>query len=210
MAEEKPNSGKSWTTINIFGSSSQKDNSSSNPSETLPQSSESTGLLRGAFGTIKTKFLGITETVVATSNVYKRDYKTFGIIFGIGLAFIAASFFFLPLIVVSPYKFCIFFTVGNVCAFVSFAFLTDPWNYIVSQFKGGKAIFTIVYIASLVFSIYASVIAKNYIATIVVTSLQMVALISFTCWHFPGGLRGLKFLFSCIVSKIKSCCGRMC
>ena len=158
-----------WTSINIFNNNSQ-----SNSNESLPQSNESTGLLRGVFGAIKTKFLGITESVaVEASSVYKRDYKLFGIIFAIGVLLLIFSLFFLPLIVISPYKFSIFFTLGSICIFASFSFLGDPWDYIVSQFEGGKAIFTICYLISLVLSVYASLIAKNYIATIVVTSMQV-------------------------------------
>ena len=160
---------RSSLSINIFSNSEPVQA----PPEVAPKQ-ESTGLLRGFFGTIKTKFLGAGESVTSTASaLYHRNYKYFAIAFAFGCAFIFVSLFFLPLIVISPQKFCLFFSLGSLCIFGSFAFLQDPWEYLTGLFTGDKLMYSIAYIGSLLLSIYASLIAKNYIATIVVTISQV-------------------------------------
>lgn len=169
MTEETKTQGKHWLPMNLFSGNSTP------TSAEAPQDAASAGFAQGLFNMVKTKFVGAKETVTTTaSNMYQRDYKLFGITFAFGIAFIIISFFFLPLIVIAPYKFSAFFTIGSICILVSFAFLQDPWNYLRAQFSGGKLIFSVCYLVSLLLSLYASIIAKNYIATLIVTCGQVV------------------------------------
>eukprot|EP00826_Nyctotherus_ovalis_P023482 TRINITY_DN1803_c0_g1_i10.p1 TRINITY_DN1803_c0_g1~~TRINITY_DN1803_c0_g1_i10.p1 ORF type:complete len:172 (+),score=45.59 TRINITY_DN1803_c0_g1_i10:157-672(+) len=166
MSESEDN--KHWTPMNFFSGSSTP------TSAEAPPSAASAGFAQGLFNAVKNKFVGAKETVAASaSNVYQRDYKLFGITFAFGVAFIIVSFFFLPFIVVAPYKFSAFFTLGSVCILVSFAFLQDPWNYLRAQFAGTRLVFTVCYLLSLLLSLYASVFAKNYLLTLVVTCAQV-------------------------------------
>ena len=169
MSEENNSQNNYWSPMNLFSGSSTP--TSAEP----PQSTASSGFTQGLFNAIKNKFVGVKDTVTTTtSNMYQRDYKLFGITFAFGVAFILISFFFLPFIIVAPYKFCALFTIGSICILVSFAFLQDPWNYLRSQFTGNKLIFSTCYLVSLLLSLYASVIAKNYIVTLIVTCAQVL------------------------------------
>ena len=158
------NTAKSWMTINIFsGTDSSPD---TNPA---PAKSED-----GFFSRMKNKLYGTGDSIRSTaSNIYHRDYKLFAITLGSGAALIFMSLFFLPLAPIAPQKFCLLFTLGSLCVLSSFAFLQNPYEYVISLFSGSKLIFTGCYLVSLIFSLYASLIAKSYIATIFATVCQV-------------------------------------
>ncbi len=163
-------SGHSWLSLNMFPSSVPPPDPASTPKE-------SSGLLHGIFSSVKTRFLGAGESIRNTaSNIYHRNYKYFAIAFGCGVALIGLSFFFLPLVTLSPQKFCLLFTLGSLCILASFAFLQEPLSYVASMFSGQKLIFTCCYLGSIILSIYSSMVAKKYLATVFCTALQVSAI----------------------------------
>ena len=146
---------------------------------------------------IKSKFsLGAN---VAT-NLYNKNYKYFVISLAIGCLFIMFSFMTLPLVIIAPQKFALFFSLGSLLILFSFSFLQDQIEYFKSFLTGQNAIFSISYIASLLMSLYASLIVKKYIPTLLCIALQMVSLIYFIFSKFPNGMKMISMLNSCTVS----------
>jgi len=142
--------------------------------------------------------------VTATASaLYNKNYKFFLLTFIAGCILIFISLMFIPLAVLFPQKFCLFFSLGSISILVSFSFLQDPMEYAKSFFIGQTAVFSICYLISLFMSLYASLIAKKYIPTLLATGLQLVALIWFVCSKFPGGMQGIRMLNSCVTTICK-------
>ena len=196
----------SWISINVFdspGTTPQADPEGNKTIFTLSflyKTVETKGLLGSIADSVKSK-LSFATTVAST--LYNKNYKYFVVAFGAGAVLIVLSFMFLPLVVLFPQKFCLFFSIGSLSILVSFAFLQDPTEYLKSLFIGQNAAFSICYIVSLIISLYASVIAKLYILTLLATALQVVSLVWFVCSKFPGGMQGISMINSCVVSVCK-------
>ncbi len=179
MTSEAPVDGKEPTISLNVSSGGSTPTQDSTPSRT-----ESAGLIRGWFSAVKSRFVGAGDSVRSTAtNMYHRNYKYFGIAFGCGLAMILLSLFFLPVAILAPRKFCVPFTLGSVCVLASFAFLQEPHAYVASLFSGNRLVFTTCYIGSLIISLYASMVAKSYVATVVATFAQV-------SWDVETGVDG--------------------
>ena len=106
--------------------------------------------------------------------------------FGVGL--IIASFFLLPYFVLAPMKVAMLINLGSICILASFGFLKGFYNYfVVELFCGDRKIFAIGYILSIMLSVYASVIKKSSLATMLTIVVEFVFLMYFICSSFPGG-----------------------
>ncbi len=139
-------------------------------SESPDADPETKGLLGNLASSVTSKLTGATTLV---TSLYNRNYKYFILTMGAGCALVVISLMFLPLVMLFPQKFCLFFSLGSLCILSSFAFLQDPADYLRSFFSGPQALFGICYLGSLLLSVYASLVAKRYLATIVVTVLQV-------------------------------------
>ena len=128
-----------------------------------------------------------------------RSYKYFFIFLGIGAALIALSFFFLMF----PGKFVLLFTLGSICLLLSMAFLQGPGTYLKKLFSQEKMVFTITYFVSIIFSLYATLIAGSTILTLLACAVELISLSWFMCSSVPGGTSGLKILWGQIVGMIK-------
>ena len=77
------------------------------------------------------------------------------------------SVLFLPVIVVSPHKFAFLFTCGSITALASMACYHGPGTYVGKLFGKDKCIFTVCYIASLIITLWCSLIMDSYILTLI-------------------------------------------
>ena len=64
-------------------------------------------------------------------------------------------------------------------------------------------IYTVAYFASIIVSLYVSLILKSYILTLPAMMIEIVFLLYFVCSSFPGGHTGLNYLGSMICSLVK-------
>ena len=128
-----------------------------------------------------------------------RSYKYFFIFLGIGAGLIALSFFFLMF----PGKFVLLFTLGSICLLLSMAFLQGPATYMKKLFSHEKMVFTITYLVSIVFSLYATLIAGSTILTLIACAVEMISLSWFMCSSVPGGTSGLKILGGQILNTVR-------
>lgn len=146
----------------------------------------------------------------ATSSVPSgKALMYFGLLLASGVFFIFIAFsMFLPVIVIMPQKFAICFTIG--CGFIigSFFALKGPKNQLVHMFSKERLPFTLGFIASMVGTIYVSMVQHNYLLSVFFSVIQVLALAYYAISYFPGGSAGMKFLSSALLSSILKCFGR--
>jgi hypothetical protein len=66
--------------------------------------------------------------------------------------------------------------------------------------------FTTTYVASMVGTLWASLIYRSYILTIVFSGVQVCALSWFLVSYIPGGRRALGMAWSMAYRLVKGCC----
>ncbi|XP_004139775.1 protein transport protein SFT2 [Cucumis sativus] len=146
----------------------------------------------------------------ATSNVPSgKALMYFGLFLATGVFFIFIAFtMFLPVMVLMPQKFAICFTLG--CCFIigSFFALKGPKNQLAHMFSKERLPFTVIFIGSMLGTLYVSMGLHSYILSVFFSVLQVLALAYYAVSYFPGGSTGMKFLSSALTSSVTKCFGR--
>ncbi|KAE8690218.1 BTB/POZ domain-containing protein [Hibiscus syriacus] len=145
----------------------------------------------------------------ATSVPSGKALVYFGLFLASGIFFVFIAFtMFLPVMVIMPQKFAICFTLG--CGFIigSFFALRGPKNQLAHMSSKERLPFTLVFIGSMVGTIYVSMVLHSYILSVLFSVLQVLVLAYYAISYFPGGSAGLKFLTSALTSTVTSCFGR--
>lgn len=93
----------------------------------------------------------------------------------------------LPLAPLAPSKFALPFTLGSCCNLAALAALRGPTAQLNHMIAPGRAGLSAAYGASVVATLYASLFLHSYLLTVITCGAQLVAMISFTLSHFPGG-----------------------
>ncbi|CAH8279823.1 unnamed protein product [Arabidopsis lyrata] len=133
----------------------------------------------------------------------------FGLLLASGVFFIFIAFtMFLPVMVLMPQKFAICFTLG--CGFIigSFFALRGPQNQLAHMSSAERLPLTLGFIATMVGTIYVSMVLHSYILSVIFSALQVVALAYYCISYFPGGSSGMKFLSSTLTSSVFRMFGR--
>lgn len=100
---------------------------------------------------------------------------------------------FLPLLLINPRKFSLLFTLGSVFTLSSFSFLWGPYSHMIHLFSKERLPFTLVYLSTLVATLYFAMGLQSAILTPIAAVLQVLALLWFVISYIPGGQTGLKF-----------------
>ena len=135
---------------------------------------------------------------------YETNYTMFGIAIAIGIFFFLLSFLFLPIILISPKKFCILFCLGSLCIVGSFFFVKKPSSYISSLFSKQNSFITICYLGSIVLTIFATIIWDSYLIALPATIVQFFSAMWMMCRFFPGGMTGMSLFWGCVKATAKS------
>lgn len=61
------------------------------------------------------------------------------------------------------------------------------------------------YIGSVVMTLYAALIMKSYVLSLLCSGLQVVALLYYLTSYYPGGTSSVKFMLSMFGSAASSC-----
>ena len=69
--------------------------------------------------------------------------------------------------------------------------------------------FSAAYFGSIVATLWAALVMKSYILSLVCSGLQVVALLYYILSYFPGGAQGVKFMLTMFVNAITSCFGAL-
>jgi hypothetical protein len=147
-------------------------------------------------GKIKNNFQETVEVQIS--------YKSFFITLLIGLVFIFLSLLFLPLIVLTPQKFLVLFSIGSFIIISSFIFIHGTAEYIKMLFNRERCIFSVVYILSIIAGLYSAYFMNNYMLSLLSAGSQFITLIIFVLSFIPGGRAGISFILSMLMSPLKS------
>jgi len=126
---------------------------------------------------------------------------------GAGIVLLMLSLQFLPVIVLFPAKFALFFTLGSATIVGSVTYLRGPKRIAEAVVERSRLPFTIGYALSFVGTLWSAVVMKAYIYTLVFSGLQAVSFSYFLCSFMPGGTRVLEIFVKFHV-KIFGFCGR--
>ncbi|KAJ4913259.1 Got1/Sft2-like vescicle transport protein family [Raphanus sativus] len=138
-----------------------------------------------------------------------KSLMYFGLLLASGVFFIFIAFtMFLPVMVLMPQKFAISFTLG--CGFIigSFFALRGPQNQLAHMTSMERLPLTLGFIATMVGTIYVSMVLHSYILSVLFSVLQVLALVYYCISYFPGGSSGMKFLGSALTSSVLRVFGR--
>ena len=121
----------------------------------------------------------------------------FGALAGAGVLFMMLSFFvFLPMIILSPSKFAITFSLGSICIIASLGALRG-WRHMATVLSARERLpFTAAYFASLLATLYSSLAMHSYLFSLLSCVAQIGALLYYLLSFFPGGHSGLSALSS--------------
>ena len=138
---------------------------------------------------------------------YQQRFKVFCALLILSAVFFGLGFAVgLPMISIRPQKFALSFTFGSLTFMGSFAILRGPEAHLASMFAENRLPFTLVYISSMLATLYFTFTAhgvKAYVTVLVSSALQLVALLWYLVTFLPGGAQGMKVLTSAILTMIK-------
>lgn len=112
-----------------------------------------------------------------------------------GVALVALAFFVgLPLVVLSPAKFALPFTLGSACNMAALGALRGPYAQLSHMAAPERAPLSALYLFSMAATLWAALIAHSYILCLLASVLQLGALLVYQVSYFPGGVAGLKLV----------------
>jgi hypothetical protein len=110
----------------------------------------------------------VTEKLDTGSNYYAS-----GAFLAVGALFLFMSLTFLPLIFISPNKFNLFFSIGCFFVQISLAFFHGPLNYLKLIFKKENMTISMLYLGSVVLSVYSALFWGTYLSAFFLVILQV-------------------------------------
>ena len=143
------------------------------------------------------------------------NYPYFMGLFCCGCFFIFLAFCFLPVIVIAPRKTANLMNVGSIMILISFGLIKGYYKFFVEDLlcNKQKGFFAWTYVLSVITTIYASMIIKSYVLTLIALGVEIVCLLYFTCSYFPGGNTGFKYMLKALWAMTKgmfSLCMKCC
>lgn len=187
----------------------------SNDKEAQSSSLESPSITSGIFSTIKGYIkLGSSETEVPPqdqswiSKISKkceveRSYKLFFIFLFLGLGITFFSFFFLPMIILSPKKFVSLFSLGSSITICSFIFYYGTYDFLSMLFCKERRLYTIMFISSICLGECLSFTKAFFLLSVICSIVQMLIMFTFSLSFIPGGRTGIAFMWDLVLSPIK-------
>mmetsp|Transcript_7450 Transcript_7450/g.10437 ORF Transcript_7450/g.10437 Transcript_7450/m.10437 type:complete len:231 (-) Transcript_7450:51-743(-) len=151
---------------------------------------------------------GLLPTFVKRSETpgfsYTQRFRGFVVSLLVSVAFFALAFFVgLPTVVIRPHKFALCFTIGSLCFLWSFILLKGPSEQFKSIFKTERLPFSVLYLFTMLGTLYSCLVLKSYILVIVFSSLQIISLLWFFIAMVPGGSNGIKYFLTAISKTVR-------
>ena len=97
---------------------------------------------------------------------FSGQYQYFGILFGICILLTFLSLFCIPTIPTSPGSFSSLSVMGSLCMFGSFIFLKGIKSWVDGMMEDNRRPYTYAYCGALLMTFLASMIFKNYLASL--------------------------------------------
>jgi hypothetical protein len=123
----------------------------------------------------------------------EKSYKTFMMLIFIGLGMLCLSLVFLPVIILSPYKFVMCFSLGSLIILASFIFIYGTKSYFEILFSKERFPFTLLFLGSIFLGLFFS-LGNYFIFSVLCAGMQLITLIVFTLSFIPGGKSGISFI----------------
>lgn len=115
---------------------------------------------------------------------------------------------FLPLVLLRPKKFCLFFTMGSLLSMTSFAVLRGPLEQARHMFSMQRLPFTSAYLGSMVTTLYAALVLHSYLLVLLCAVVQASSITSYVLSYVPGGSAVARRLPCLLLGTVRACCCR--
>lgn len=126
----------------------------------------------------------------------------FGCCFGASVLCFAMSFFLFPVLALKPRKFGLLWSMGSFLFVISFGILQGPNAYIKHLCGKDRILFTTVFFASVISTMYCAVVLKSTILTIVACVVEVFAILYYVVSYFPFGATTLTWFTSYLVGYL--------
>jgi len=139
----------------------------------------------------------------------RQRWKPFVTLLALSLLMFVLAGAFLPLVLLRPQKFCLFFTLGSMLNMASFAVLRGPVEQLKHMFSLQRLPFTSTYVGSMVLTLYAALVIQSYVLVLLFSALQAAALSWYLLSYVPGGAPALKMVARSMLRGLRAlCCSR--
>lgn len=123
----------------------------------------------------------------------EKSYQTFFILLLVGLALLCLSLMFLPVIILSPYKFVSCFSIGSLLILISFIFVYGTKSYFETLFSKSRFLFTLLFLGSIILGLVFAW-SQYFFFSLICSFFQLVTLIVFVLSFIPGGKNGISLI----------------
>jgi len=120
--------------------------------------------------------------------------------------FFTLSIMFIGFVAIFPAKFAFPFSMGSLSFMGAFAFMKGPANWVKSVFTKDQILFTVAYFGSIIGTLYACLVQRSYLLTLLFTAIQICALGQYAFGNLPGGQFGLRLIGNFIKHLFMSVC----
>ncbi|EFJ47552.1 hypothetical protein VOLCADRAFT_61248 [Volvox carteri f. nagariensis] len=123
-----------------------------------------------------------------------------------GAVFLMLAFMlFLPVVILAPSKFALSFTLGCLSIMVGFMQLRGWKQQLQHMMSSERLPYSMGYIGSVLATLYAALIMRSYLLSLLCSGLQVVALLYYLMSYFPGGANGVKFMLGLFYQAALRC-----
>ena len=133
-----------------------------------------------------------------------QRYLAFGICLVASVFLFMLSMLHLPLVVLRPGKFVVPYCMASLFIFTSFGFLHGFVSYSKHLFSAARLPYSLWFMGSTAGTLYCALSLHSYLLTVIMSLVQMAAVLVFIASYVPGGTTGISFMSSMIGSSIKS------
>ena len=140
---------------------------------------------------------------ITNSIEIEKNYTIFCTLLLLGTILIFISFLLIPMIITSPSKFTLCFSLGSILIIVSFLFFHGTKIYFQKLFKKDRFVISILFLVSIIVGCVCS-IKKYYLICIICSIIEMFSLVLFLVSFVPGGGKfGIKCLTNIFTSPFR-------
>lgn len=170
-------------------------------------SNENDSLIFSSQPTIKNENEGMLSKIKNLFQV-EQSYTRFLICLFVGICLIFLSLMFLPMVIFSPQKFVLMFSMGSFITIYSFIFYYGTNEFMNMILCNERRIYTISFILSLFVGFYFMFNPTYYIISLLCSGLQMIVMVIYVLSFIPGGKNGISFILNMMISPVKKLFGK--
>lgn len=111
------------------------------------------------------------------------------------------------MLVLSPAKFALSFTLGNGCVIAGAATLAGPRAAVQRACAPERTPAALGYVAAATATLWAALKAHSYLLSLLCSAVQVAALLAYVATFVPGGSQGARLLAGTALRACTSCLG---